>query len=265
MSFIGKWFRKWFSANSPQSMSHADAEAYRQLHQAHACLMSGDLEEAARLGMEAFQQTRKNNPSLSEYALGLLVFIWMEQELYEKATDFVSRYIAENPPNPSAFRDRGMAYWYAGRLTEALADYESAARLLSNDPFILVARGQVLVELNQPQRAIQDLHAAIDIISKYPNARTPFWVEAQAYARNGLGFAYSALSKNTEAMHQFEMSIDLRPENAWVYFNRAQACEKAGEPARALRDYQKSLELTKPKLPAYKRDFAKARVAIHSG
>src|SRR5262249_33332676 len=202
------------------------AEANRQLHQAHACLMSGELEEAARLALKAFQHTSKENSELVEYALGLLVFIWIEQELYKKAADFVSQYIADNPPNPSTFRDRGMAYWYSGHLTEARADYESAARLASNDPFFLLGRGQVLAELNQPQRAIQGLQAAIDIINKYPNARTSFWVEAQAYARNGLGTAHSALSEFTEAWRQFEMSIDLRPENVWVYLNRAQAHER---------------------------------------
>jgi tetratricopeptide (TPR) repeat protein len=265
MSFIGEWLRKWFFPHRNAPMNPVDTDVYLQLHRAHACLMSGELQQAERFATEALQQAEKSSAARSEYALSLLVLVWMEQESYEKATEFLTRFIAEKSPSSFVFRNRGIAYWYAGRLPKALDDYESAGRLGSSDPLILLGRGQILVELNQPQQAAQDLQSCLEIASKHPDARTSYWMEIQAYARNGLGFAYSRLSETAESSRQFAMSIDLRPENAWVYFNRAQAYEKSGERTKALSDYIKSIEMSKPKLPVYKRDSAKARLAILSG
>jgi len=69
-----------------------------------------------------------------------------------------------------------------------------------------------------------------------------------------------AIGDFARAFDEFALSVDLQPNNAWVYFNRAQAHEKKRDYSNAFSDYKKALATTKPKLPAYKRKFAESRV-----
>jgi tetratricopeptide (TPR) repeat protein len=123
-----------------------------------------------------------------------------------------------------------------------------------------MGRGQILVELGRAQDAIADLEKVLEMINAFPNARGKHWAPTQAYTRNGLGAALAAMGDFGRAFDEFCLSVDLQPDNAWVYFNRAQAHDKNRDYPKALFDYEKSLVTAEPKLPAYKRQLAESRV-----
>jgi Flp pilus assembly protein TadD len=61
-------------------------------------------------------------------------------------------------------------------------------------------------------------------------------------------------------MDEFEVSIRLSPENAWVYHNRGQVYELAGNRENARADYQKALTKKNPALSPNRKAHAQARV-----
>jgi hypothetical protein len=58
----------------------------------------------------------------------------------------------------------------------------------------------------------------------------------------------------------FEASIRLSPENAWVYHNRGQVGELAGDRENAVADYQKALSKKNPALTPKRKAHAQARI-----
>ena len=90
----------------------------------------------------------------------------------------------------------------------------------------------------------------------HPSRKT----EVQAYSLNGRAVAHAGLGDYGRAMAEFDRSISLCPENAWVYFNRALVYENKGDLAKAMSDYKLSLQKNTPKLSVLKRNYAEVRV-----
>ena len=90
------------------------------------------------------------------------------------------------------------------------------------------------------------------------------WYEQiEAFVHNGRAFALAGLGKSGPAMDEFEVSIRMSPENAWVYHNRGQVHDRAGNRDKASADYQKALTKKNPALsPTEKR--TRRRVSVSS-
>ena len=215
-------------------------------------------EDLARQALKAAQPG--SDRGLIEYALELLNYLWLTNEADQKGIEFFSEFLECHPDDATAFHCRGIHLWYSGRPKEAIVDYNRSLELKPDNTFVLMGRGQILVELAQVQDAIRDLEKALQLINTFPNARDKYWAPTQAYTRNGLGAASAALGDFGRAFDEFALSVDLQPNNAWVYFNRAQAHDKNHHHPKALLDYKKSLVCAEPKLPAYKRNIAESRV-----
>jgi tetratricopeptide (TPR) repeat protein len=69
-----------------------------------------------------------------------------------------------------------------------------------------------------------------------PGADRVWKQQLEAYARNGLGAAYAGLGQSDLALEQFGKSIEVCPDNAWVYFNRAEAFHNSGDQVKAVED-----------------------------
>lgn len=216
--------------------------------------------EAEFLVVRAFEQCDDNtDPRIIEWIVSILNTIWFQQEADAKAADFFSRLISRFPNSVAAHYALGFHLWLAGRVEGALRGFDSCLALVPGSARALSARGQILAELGESRRAIADLEQALGNLQGEPD--TEFGqTEIEAYTRNGLGAALASNGENQEAMRQFELSIALRPENGWVYFNRARAYELQNQPVEALTDYHKAVICAQPKLPAYKRRFAEERI-----
>jgi tetratricopeptide (TPR) repeat protein len=148
-------------------------------------------------------------------------------------------------------------------MQEALHDYSHALDLNPRDPVSLSGRGQVLAEVGESEKAIEDLNLALREISSAA-ALSPSWAAwykaLEAFVHNGRGFALATLGESGSAMAEFELSIALCPDNAWVYHNRAQVHDRAGSREKACADYQTALGKKSPALSPMKKRHVEARI-----
>jgi tetratricopeptide (TPR) repeat protein len=182
---------------------------------------------------------------------------------YEEAISFFSEHITRYPQDWAALRGRAAALWYAGKLQEATADYSRVLEMTPNDILSLSGRGQVLAELAQSEKALEDLDLALEAIKEAPESG-PNWAkwyeQIEAFIRNGRALALAGLGEHSTAMREFDSSITLSPNNAWVYYNRASVLEAAGNRQKASLDYQMALTKEGPALNPIRRERAQARL-----
>jgi tetratricopeptide (TPR) repeat protein len=109
--------------------------------------------------------------------------------------------------------------------------------------------------------ALEAIEAAGQVIP----TSTEWYADIEAFVRNGRGVALAALGDDASAMREFESSIALCPENAWVYYNRARVYDDARNGEKARLDYQTALAKDGPALNLAQRERAKVRLReIHS-
>lgn len=176
-------------------------------------------------------------------------------EMYAQGAAVLTEALRMKPDLEEAHYTRGLLYWYGGSLREALSDYNRVLESKPEDIGALNARGQVMAELAEYGPAITDLEKAIEL----DKAAGGIYGVA-AYARNGLAFALGGQGKLDEAMRVFDESINLSPENGWVYLNRGLIQARSGNLAAAESDILLSIEKADPPLPRRKREEALAHL-----
>jgi tetratricopeptide (TPR) repeat protein len=197
---------------------------------------------------------------LVRLALQCLGATWYLQDQYADGIEFFTTYIEHHPADADGYSQRGMMFWYSGEYQKAVQDYTRSLELLPNDLFALSCRGQVLGELNQYQEALLDLDRASKALDQHQTANLAWRRRSQAYLHNGRGAAIAGLGKFDDGLREFETSITLCPNNAWVYYKRAFAYDSRGEHQKAISDYQLALVKKDPKLPLNKSRYAEARL-----
>ena len=259
-------FLRWTGAKSSPSAGEAEftGDVYRLIQVSHALLTSEEYEKARALLLQAIgSRDRLQDPAVINYILGALESTWLFTERYEDGIEFFSQYISAYPEDSVAYQARASTLWYAGRLQESIRDYSRALELKPSDILSLSGRGQVLAELGENVRAMEDLNLALQTlktVSKPDSNWAEWFKQAEAFVRNGRGFALAGLGEREPAMDEFEQSLNLNPENAWVYHNRAQVYERAGNKEKATADYQKALVAQKPALTPIRKKHAQERL-----
>ena len=127
----------------------------------------------------------------------------------------------------------------------------------------LSGRGQVLAELGSYRIAMEDLNLALEGLRAAPKAEPSWarWCEPiEAFVHNGRGFALGGLGEIERAMDEFDQSIKMSPENAWVYHNRARVSDSAGNLEQAKADYEKALKKRTPPLNSLRREQVRSRL-----
>lgn len=125
--------------------------------------------------------------------------IYAAAKQYDKAIADWSKQI-EVSPHPSAYRARARLYHIIGKNELALADYASAVKTLdlsrthSDNYMTFEERGQVLFELRQYQRAVEDFTMCLKLSPQNGRALT-----GRAKAYRGLGKLKLAIADETEA------------------------------------------------------------------
>ena len=230
----------------------------RLVELAFSLLQGGNYVEAQGLLLRALEfQSEIQNPVLLEWILTSLSKTWEETEDYQKWTEFFSAFIAQNPNHAGAYHLRGQSHWYGGSLSDAIADYSRALELNPKDVSAHLGRGQVFMECHDFSRALEDLDAALGSMDSVAGADAAWKAEFEAFARNGRAATYSGLGDFARAFEEFGKSVDLCPENAWVYYNLAEAYQNNGDRKNAVENYKLALVKNKPKLTLRKRTHAK--------
>jgi len=238
---------------------------YLLIHRAHTHLQLEEYERARSLLLEAIQYRESlDDPGATSFILSGLDATYLLTERFNDGIMFFSKYIARYPEDPDAYSGRAASLWYTGRFHDAIRDYSRALELKPNHLLSLSGRGQVLAEAGEFRSALQDLDLALSILktAPAPDATWTKWYEQiEAFVRNGKGFALAGLGENASAVSEFEMSIRLSPENAWVYHNRAQVYERAGDREAATTDYRLALTKKSPALSPLRKKLAEARLS----
>jgi tetratricopeptide (TPR) repeat protein len=205
-----------------------------------------------QLGLSAFLNDSRYNVMPS--SLLNMSDIYFKAEDFEQAANLATQAIDLQPRNAYAYYQRATAYWYAGEFERAVADFTRELELEPGTVWALNGRGQCLAEMGEFKRAVEDLQQAIALAIE-PSERL-----TMAYSRNGLGLAYAGLGQFDDALKSFSRSLKDAPNNAWLYFNRAQAYEWMKQLAKAQEDYRLALDKQDPPLPPWKRRRAQEKL-----
>jgi tetratricopeptide (TPR) repeat protein len=236
--------------NSEQIVTHLVELAWSKFQ-------GGNYIEARGLLLRTLEfKSEIQNPILLEWILTTLSKTWEETEEYQKWTEFFSDFLAQNPNQAVAYHLRAESHWYGGSLSDAIADYSRALELNPKDVSAFLGRGQVFMERGDFNRAIEDLDVAMGSIACVSGADAVWKAEFEAFARNGRAASYAGLGDLGRALEEFGKSIELCRENAWVYYNRAEAYRNHGDQKNAVENYKLALAKKCPKLTSLKRAHA---------
>lgn len=234
------------------------------MKEGHELLLAEEYEKAQPiyLKMAEFRESLHDG-AVIEFILTGLAATWLLRNRFDEQITFFSQYLHRYPKDCAAYCERAGALWYSGRLGDAIGDYNRAIELQPTHLLSRSGRGQVLAELGESAKAMDDLDIAARIIetTARPDESWRDWLrEVEAFVRNGRAVAFAGLGKTRESWNEFEASITLSPDNAWVYYNRARTHEKSGNKDRALSDYRISLDKSKPRLTPIQKDHAQERI-----
>jgi tetratricopeptide (TPR) repeat protein len=259
-------FLRWVGARLSPQRKKAETlnNVYQLLQEAHAHMRLQEYDKARAPLLQAIGSRHSINESETiSYILMSLSATWLLAEQYEDGIAFFSEYLSRYPDDSSAYCGRAEALWYTGRLQEAIRDYSRALELKPNDILSLSGRGQVLAEVGDHGKAVDDLNLALlalKTVSKPDSSWEKWYEQIEAFLHNGRGFALAGLGEIGPAMDEFEVSIRLSPENAWVYHNRAQVYDRDGSREKASEDYQKALTKRNTALTPNRKAHAQARL-----
>jgi tetratricopeptide (TPR) repeat protein len=114
---------------------------------------------------------------------------------------------------------------------EALAELDKAVEIDPKNPEAYYWRGRTLVMLGRLDQGANDFKTAITLKTDY----------AEAY--DNLGWLASKRGEVDEGIAYLTKSIDLKPENAWAFYQRSRMFFSKGDAASALRDAEKACSL----------------------
>jgi tetratricopeptide (TPR) repeat protein len=257
-----RWLRHKLSQGDGADL--AGIAAYKFVHEVHDEVVSKNYDKARDLLLQALKHRDKiEDPAIADYVLQSLGLTWLLADKYEEAISFFSEYSRQHPKDSGAYVGYAEALWYSGKFPEAIHEYSHALELKPHDILSLSGRGQVFAELGEGTRAMVDLNQAleeIDAARQVGSVSTQWYEHIEAFVRNGRAVAFAALGEDTSAMREFESSIALCPDNAWVYYNRARVEDGARNLEKARLDYQTALAKDGPALNLIQRERAEARV-----
>jgi tetratricopeptide (TPR) repeat protein len=160
----------------------------------------------------------------------------------DEALETIRKSLINNPKNIRALDLRGGAYLKKKMWDSAIASYAEILEINPNDPATLFNRGISYSHIKEYDLAKKDIEQAmkIDTAGKF-------------VGYNNLGFFLKLEQKlYKEAIEYFDKAIEVKPDFAYAYSNRAFAKINIGDASGAMKDIKKSLELDPTNSYAYK-------------
>ena len=211
--------------------------------------LMGEAEKAEADRNEALNLSSSSPEELKRAQLLLTASAAFASNQFEKAIELATEVIeSQDEPNWRAWRLRAQARWYNEEFVEALDDYnvilqEDEERTRADDS----AYGQVLCEIGEFEQALTTLDRSIEL------ARHDEDTLGLAFSLNGRGRALAGLNRFEDAEQAFAESIQLKPDNAWLHFNRGLMYLTQSDQTRARECFEQSLKVTSPRLTPAKR------------
>lgn len=222
-----------------------------------AAEQSGDFETARADHDEAGNIGQDSAEGLEHSKAMLAAYVASRNSQFEQAIALATKVIDEfDDAEFAARRILGHSRWYSEQFVEALEDYS----LILDQPEYATrhdysAHGQILAELGEFEQALESLDRSVSL------AREEDDLTGLAYSLNGRGRALTGLERFAEAEECFAESVRLKPDNAWLHFNRGLMYFAQQKMASAQACFELALCLDSPGLPPGKRIRAQGFVA----
>ena len=182
---------------------------------------------------------RRGLAALLALAAGLGALTFQRNTDYRSEIALWGDTATKRPANAGAHASLGAALADAGRMAEAIPEYETALRLRPN---FLTARnnlGSALISIGRVGDAIQQLEESLRQDSD----------DAQAHLN--LGVALDTLKRTSEAVPHYEAALRCDPKLAPAYNNLGDALSRSGRNAEGIAHLQEALRLKPDYLDAH--------------
>jgi len=148
-------------------------------------------------------------------AVGLGFLTWRRNQVYQR-----------NPHYNS-----GLALQIAGRIEEAIGQYEQALQVAPDDAEAHYNLGVALEQMGRVPEAIEHYEQALRLRPEY------------AAAYSNLGSISLRLGKVPEAIAQYERALQFEPDMAEAYYNLGLALKQAGRVEEAIKRYTEAIRI----------------------
>lgn len=162
-------------------------------------------------------------------ALGSLT--WRQCGVYKDSETLWQATLKENPNSWMAHLNLGVDLFKAGRLDDALNEYQQAVLLHPNGDTEQGNYGMALLEKGRYVEAIEHFNAALAL---NPNMFS---------VHNGLGLAYFKTGHPEQAEPHYRRALELQPTASGVWLNLAQVLARRGQVEEALQCCRKAASL----------------------
>jgi tetratricopeptide (TPR) repeat protein len=163
--------------------------------------------------------------------LACAVLTWRQTHIYRDEETLWRDTLAKNPKASIAYINLGLACANAGRLDEAIRDYNQAIALKSDDDLAYNNRGAAYDKAGHPDQAIRDYTQAI--------ALNP----GDGRAHYNRGIVLAAAKRYVEAVADYDQAIALKPDYAEAYLNRGNVRTATNRYAEAIADCTRAIAI----------------------
>ena len=163
--------------------------------------------------------------------LALGISTWKRTYVYQNLETLWQDTVTRNPGAYMAHNNLGNVLVQAGRVPEAIEQYEQAKRLKPDDAEAYINLGNVFSSTGKVPEAIGQYEEALRINPHF------------ATAHKGLGLALLRTGKASEAIAQFEEALRLRPDDAEAHNYLGLALRGTGKISEAASQYEDALRI----------------------
>ncbi|MCI0391426.1 MAG: tetratricopeptide repeat protein [Acidobacteria bacterium] len=212
------------------SQGNKRADFYNLLAQAHEG--NGQTVEAYNALRTATQLDPKDENNYLDLAT-----LCVDHANYDLGLEIVGIGINNIPQSDRLYFQRGTLLAMKGQSAQAAADFETASKLSPQKNLPYVARGLVLLELNQTTKAIELLRQRV---AASPNDYLAQYVLGEAINRSGPA---AGSAEENEAIQALEKSVLVNPNFPASHATLGKLLLRRGEVDRAITELEKALEL----------------------
>ena len=184
------------------------------------------------------EATRKKFFSTAAIAFLVLLAVlsWKQCDYWKNDIKLFNHALQVTKNNYVALNGFGLTLVKAGKIKEAVDNYNEAISIKPNYPPSYISRGFAYFDLGQYQRAIEDCNEAIRLDAGYAE---PYFIRGNSYYNFG---------QYQRAIEDYNKAIRLKLDYTDAYYNRGVAYLKQGNKKQSCRDAQKTCELGNCKL-----------------
>src|SRR5438876_7017380 len=163
--------------------------------------------------------------------LGLGVLTWNQVHVWHDSENLWSHAVAIDPGAPVGQYSRGWALAQQGKLTEAMAHYQTALRLNPDYAEAHTAGGALLADQGKLAEASEHYQTALRLKPDH------------AEAHGNVGSALARQGKLAEAVEHYQTALRFKPDHADAHYNWGNAPTREGKLAEAIEHYRQALQI----------------------